>query len=82
MFDPKQFDDIAKTLFSILPASVQSIEKEIQQQFKDALQSAFARMQLITREEFDVERKVLSRTRDRLDRLQAQVDAFIVSPKE
>lgn len=74
MFDPKQFDEIAKKLFSTLPTSLQNIEKDIQQKFKEVLQTTFARMDLITREEFDVQCKVLARTREKLDLLQQQVN--------
>lgn len=77
MFDPKQFDDLAKKLFSSLPSSVQNFEQEIEQKFKEILQAAFARIDLITREEFDVQTKVLARTREKLEALQTQVDALI-----
>ncbi|HHT0592979.1 TPA: ubiquinone biosynthesis accessory factor UbiK [Legionella anisa] len=77
MFDPKQFDDLAKKLFAALPTSLQNIEKDIQQKFKDVLQAAFAHMDLITREEFDVQTKVLARTREKVDHLQKQLDVLI-----
>lgn len=77
MFVPKQFDDLAKKLYNALPSSLQNLENEIQQQFKDILQSAFARMDLVTREEFDVQIKVLARTREKIDALQLQVDALL-----
>lgn len=73
MFDPKQFDELAKTLFNALPSSLQNIEKDIQQKFKEVLQSAFVHMDLVTREEFDVQTKVLARTREKLDLIQHQV---------
>ncbi|ARG96806.1 ubiquinone biosynthesis accessory factor UbiK [Legionella micdadei] len=78
MFDPKQFDDLAKKLFASLPGSFQNFENEIQQKFKEILQATFARMDLVTREEFDVQMKVLARTREKLDALQKQVDALLV----
>ncbi len=74
MFDPKQFDDIASKLFSALPASLQNVEKEMQQKFKDILQLAFSRLDLVTREEFDVQCKVLARTREKVDLLQQQMN--------
>ena len=77
MFDPKQFDDVAKKLFAALPSSLQNIEKDIQQKFKDVLQSAFSHMDLVTREEFDVQTKVLARTREKLDQIQKQVDELM-----
>ncbi|QMT61239.1 MULTISPECIES: ubiquinone biosynthesis accessory factor UbiK [unclassified Legionella] len=77
MFDPKQFDDLAKKLFSALPPSLQNIEKDIQQKFKEVLQAAFSHMELITREEFDVQTKVLARTREKVEHLQKQVDMLL-----
>lgn len=77
MFTSKQFDDISKKLFATLPDSVQSFEKELEQKFKEVLQAAFSRLDLVTREEFDVQTKVLARTREKLDILQDQVDALM-----
>ena len=77
MFEPKQFEDLAKKLYSSLPSSLQSVENEIQQKFKEIVQSTFTRMDLVTREEFDVQTKVLARTREKIEALQAQVQALI-----
>ncbi|MBA2657011.1 MAG: accessory factor UbiK family protein [Tatlockia sp.] len=73
-----QFDELAKKLFSALPTSLQTMEKEIEQKFKEILQSAFARLDLVTREEFDIQTKVLARTREKLDSLQAQVQNLLI----
>lgn len=77
MFASKQLEDLAKKLYSALPSGIQTLELEIQQQFKDILQSAFTRMDLVTREEFDVQVKVLARTREKIDMLQQQVDELL-----
>ncbi len=77
MFDPKQFEDLAKKLYSALPTSLQNFENEIQLKFKEILQSAFTHMDLVTREEFDVQTKVLARTREKVDALQTQVQDLI-----
>ncbi|APF02414.1 TPA: accessory factor UbiK family protein [Legionella pneumophila] len=77
MFDPKQFDELANKLFATLPTSLQNFEKDIQQKFKEVLQSTFSRMDLVTREEFDVQCKVLARTREKLEQLQHQFEDFI-----
>lgn len=81
MFAPKQLEDLAKKLFSALPSSLQNLETDIQQQFKDIITATFARMDLVTREEFDVQTKVLARTREKIDMLQAQVDALLKDKK-
>ncbi len=77
MFAPKQLEDLAKKLFAALPSSLQSLETDIQQQFKEILHATFTRMDLVTREEFDVQIKVLARTREKIDALQNQVDALL-----
>jgi BMFP domain-containing protein YqiC len=77
MFALKQFEDLANKLYAALPTSVQNFENEIQQQFKEILLSAFTSMDLITREEFDIQVKVLARTREKIDLLQKQVDALL-----
>lgn len=77
MFDPKQFEETAKKLYSALPVSLQNFENEIQQKFKEILQSAFNRMDLVTREEFDVQVKVLARTREKVDALEAHVQSLM-----
>ena len=77
MFNPKHLEELTKKLYSALPTSLQNFENEIQQQFKEILQAAFARMDIITREEFDVQVKVLAKTREKVDALQAQIDALI-----
>lgn len=74
MFDHKQFEELAKKLYAALPTGVQSIEQDIQLKFKEVLQSAFSRMELVTREEFDVQVKVLARTREKVELLQEQLD--------
>lgn len=81
MFDPKSFDEIATKLFSVLPDSLQNFEKDIQQKFKDILQTTFAHMDLVTREEFDIQTKVLQRTREKLDQIQKQVNELIAIKK-
>jgi len=77
MFDPKQFESLANKLYSVLPSNLQQFEKDIQQQFKAILQAAFSQLDLVTREEFDVQTKVLARTREKIDALQAQLDDII-----
>ncbi|MBA4696425.1 MAG: accessory factor UbiK family protein [Legionella sp.] len=73
MFDSKHLDDLAQKLFAILPSSLKTFEQEIQGNFKEVLQAAFARLDLVTREEFDVQTKVLARTREKLDDLENKI---------
>ena len=80
MFEPKSFDELTKKLFAILPASVQTFENDIQQKFRAILQTAFSQMNLVTREEFDVQCKVLARTREKLEAMQQDL-ALLLTEK-
>ena len=82
MFDPKQLNELAQKLFSALPQSVQNLEADLQEKFRDVLMSTFNRLDLVTRDEFDVQMKVLARTREKLEQLQAQVDALMTKDNQ
>lgn len=74
MSEGSTFDTLAKQLYAAIPDSLHQFDKDIQSQFKQILQAAFAHMNLVTREEFDVQTKVLARTREKVDALQRQID--------
>ena len=73
MIDLAQLDDLARRLSGLVPPGIREGRDELQQNFKSVLQSGLARLDLVTREEFDVQRAVLLRTREKLEQLQGQV---------
>ncbi len=73
MFDPKIIDDISQRLSKSLPPGLASLEKDTRQHLNSALQSALSRMNLVTREEFDIQQAVLARTREKLEMLEKHV---------
>jgi len=73
VIEPKILDDIAQKLGSVIPDGLQSIQKDVEKNFKTVLQNSFARMDLVTREEFDVQTEVLKRSREKLDSLEKQI---------
>lgn len=73
MFDSKVFDDLAQKLSNVLPESLQTAKHDVEKNFKQILQSSFAKLDLVTREEFDVQTKVLLRTREKLDNIEAEL---------
>lgn len=77
MFDNKQLDKLAQKLYAALPPSLQHFEKDIQEKFKEILQATFIRLNLVTREEFEVQTKVLARTREKVDAMAIQLDAAL-----
>ena len=78
MLDPKILDEVSQKLTAFLPEGLQSVQKDIEKNFKTVLQNSFSRMDLVTREEFDVQSAVLSRTREKLEQLEKQVAALEV----
>ena len=73
MIDLSQLDDLARRLSSLVPPALREGRDELQQNFKTVLQEGLGKLDLVTREEFDVQRAVLLRTREKLDALERQL---------
>ena len=76
MLDPKQLDEISRRIADILPPGIREVRQDLEKNLHSVLQSAFARLDLVTREEFEVQSAVLSRTREKLEVLESQVAAL------
>ena len=70
MFDAKFFDDLSKKLAKALPKGVQQACQDVEKNFHSILKSAFGKLDLVTREEFDAQVAVLQRTRKKVDELE------------
>ncbi|MGY6630920.1 MAG: accessory factor UbiK family protein [Wenzhouxiangella sp.] len=68
--DFQTLDEITRKLAAALPAELQTARAELQTQFKSILEATFNRMDLVTREEFEIQKKVLARTREKLEALE------------
>ena len=77
MIDLNHLDDLARRLSNLVPPGLKESQEELQQTFKSALQSGLGKLDLVTREEFDVQRAVLLRTREKLDALERAVAAAL-----
>ena len=73
MIDPKAFDDLAKRFTEALPPNVRQFQADMEKNVHAALQATFAKLDLVTREEFEVQQGVLARTRAKLEELEKQV---------
>jgi len=73
MFDPKSIDDIATRLSDAIPPGFSTLKEDMEKNFRAILQSAFAKMDLVTREEFEVQKGVLAKTRAKLEDLEKRV---------
>lgn len=70
MIDLKQLDDLARRLGELVPPGLADARADLEKNFRAALQSGLGRLDLVTREEFDVQRAVLLRTREKLEALE------------
>lgn len=71
--DPKLLDDLAKKLAETVPAGLRDLKAEAERNFRSVLQAGLGKLDLVTREEFDVQQTVLARTRERLEELAARL---------
>ena len=73
MIGMKALDDLAQRLTDLLPPGMDQARADIEKNMKAALQAGFSKLDLVTREEFDVQREVLLRTRSKLVDLEKKV---------
>ncbi len=71
--DPKIIDDLARRLSEAVPQGLRALQEDVEQNFKAVLQAGLGRLDLVTREEFDVQMGVLKRTRAKLEELAERV---------
>jgi ubiquinone biosynthesis accessory factor UbiK len=74
MIDLHAIDDLARRLADLVPAGVREAQEDLAANFRDALRAGLRRLDLVTREEFDVQRNVLLRTREKLQALEERID--------
>jgi len=73
VFDTKQVDELARSVLDKLPSGLRDVQRDLEKNLHAALQSALSRLDLVTREEFDVQAAVLLRTREKLEALEQRV---------
>ncbi len=74
--DMHTIDELARKLAASLPEGIVAMQKDVEQNFKSVLQSALTRMDLVSRQEFDVQVSVLNRVRTQLSQLEQRLAAM------
>lgn len=69
----KTINDIIQNVLDAMPAGLKNMPNDMQHNFHSALQGVFEKLDLVTREEFDAQRGVLLRTREKLEALEKKV---------
>jgi BMFP domain-containing protein YqiC len=80
--DPRFIDDLARRLSSAVPPGIAALRDDLESNFKAVLQSALSRLDLVSRQEFDVQAAVLRRTREKLEALEKRLDALQSPPEK
>jgi len=70
LIELKKIEQIAESIARLLPAGSGAMREEIRTNVRLVLESAFARMNLVTRDEFDIQSALLTRTREKLEELE------------
>lgn len=74
MMDPRIIEDLSRRLSNAVPEGARALKQDLERNFRAVLNSAFTRLDLVTREELEVQENLLARTRQKLDELQARID--------
>jgi len=69
----KTLQDLARKLADVVPEGLQSMRSDLEKNFRSVLQSGLDKLDLVTREEFEVQEAVLQRTREKLEALEARL---------
>ena len=66
-------DELARQLVESVPENLKVLSQDLERNFKTLLKNGLERMDLVTREEFDLQRAVLERTRGKLETMEARL---------
>ncbi|MFC3202704.1 accessory factor UbiK family protein [Alteromonas oceani] len=76
MLDPKKLEDIARQIADSVPPGVKNMAEEAEGKIKQVLQSQLSKLDLVTREEFDIQTQVLIKTREKLEAMEVRLAAL------
>lgn len=74
--DNFRIDEIARRLFESVPPALRTMQKDLETNFRAVLRSSLGKLDLVTRDEFDTQTRVLERARARLAELEARLQAL------
>lgn len=77
MLNPKKIEQVIQQIQEALPQSVKDLGQDAEAKLKQTLQAQLAKLDVVTREEFDVQTQVLMRTREKLTELEKRVDTLL-----
>jgi BMFP domain-containing protein YqiC len=69
-------EDLARKLADTVPDGLRTMQKDLEQNFRAVLAAGLGKLDLVTREEFEVQEAVLARTRDKLEALEQRLAEY------
>lgn len=82
MIDGKKIEQIAEQISNAIPPSVKNIADNVEEKVKAVVQAKLSQLDVVSREEFDVQTQVLARTRAKLEQLEKEIEALKNDNKE
>lgn len=79
MISANTIDELSQRLAASVPPGIKEAREDLGKNFRAILQSGLGKLDLVTREEFDVQRCVLLRTREKIEQLERQLAALEAS---
>ena len=76
MIDPKKIEQLARQVHDAMPRGIRAFSDDVEKKIRQVLQAQLTRMDLVNREEFDVQTQVLLRTREKLAALEQRLSAL------
>ncbi|ATZ93326.1 MULTISPECIES: accessory factor UbiK family protein [Dickeya] len=76
MIDPKKLEQIARQVQESMPKGIREFGEDVEKKIRQILQSQLGKLDLVSREEFDVQTQVLLRTREKLALLEQRLSAL------
>ncbi len=73
MFDPKKLEQIAKQIHDSMPQPVKDLGSDVEQKVRQVIQGQLNKLDVVSREEFDVQTQVLLRTRQKLNEMEQKI---------
>ena len=73
MLNMKLIDDLARQISATIPAGMKEMQGDVAKNIRTLLEGTLAKLDLVTREEFDAQSRVLARTREKLEQLEKTV---------
>ncbi len=74
MIDPKILDELSRRIAGGIPPGLQMLQEDLRKNVRAALEAGLSHLDLVTREEFDIQTAVLARTREKLEQLERKLD--------